>query len=225
MKAMAVNGVAGSARAAIPAGRIFRISPLHAASGAPRFRTTNRSRSACSLARTFRWRNISRSKGSPTTTAIRRESGTPIPQPVKVFYRFKNDEKSGLGMPLPAGTVRVYQADSQGRHAIRRRGHDQPHAEGRDAADLRRQRVRRGVRAQADGLQEARARSVRDGVSDHAAEPQGRTGDGGSARAGRRRLGSGELELQVDEARCDDDRISKFRSRRTEHRRSTIACE
>ena len=35
-------------------------------------------------------------------------------QPVKVFYRFKNDEKSGLGMPLPAGTVRVYQADSKG---------------------------------------------------------------------------------------------------------------
>jgi hypothetical protein len=40
--------------------------------------------------------------------------GNAIPQPVKVFYRFKNDEKSGLGMPLPAGTMRVYQADSQG---------------------------------------------------------------------------------------------------------------
>jgi hypothetical protein len=40
--------------------------------------------------------------------------GNAIPQPVKVFYRFRNDEKSGLGMPLPAGTVRVYQADSKG---------------------------------------------------------------------------------------------------------------
>jgi len=40
--------------------------------------------------------------------------GNAISQPVKVFYRFKNDEKSGLGMPLPAGTVRVYQADSKG---------------------------------------------------------------------------------------------------------------
>jgi hypothetical protein len=40
--------------------------------------------------------------------------GNPIPQPVKVFYRFKNDQKSNLGMPLPAGTVRVYQADSKG---------------------------------------------------------------------------------------------------------------
>jgi hypothetical protein len=40
--------------------------------------------------------------------------GNAIPEPVKVFYRFKNDEKSGLGMPLPAGTVRVYQSDSKG---------------------------------------------------------------------------------------------------------------
>ena len=40
--------------------------------------------------------------------------GNAIPQPVKVFYRFKNEQKAGLGMPLPAGTVRVYQADSRG---------------------------------------------------------------------------------------------------------------
>jgi hypothetical protein len=40
--------------------------------------------------------------------------GNAIPQPVKVFYRFKNEEKGGMGMPLPAGTVRVYQADSKG---------------------------------------------------------------------------------------------------------------
>jgi hypothetical protein len=40
--------------------------------------------------------------------------GNAIPQPVQVYYRFKNEDKSGLGMPLPAGTVRVYQADSQG---------------------------------------------------------------------------------------------------------------
>ncbi|HKQ88681.1 MAG TPA: DUF4139 domain-containing protein [Candidatus Acidoferrales bacterium] len=40
--------------------------------------------------------------------------GNPIPEPVMVYYNFKNDQKSGLGMPLPAGTVRVYQADSKG---------------------------------------------------------------------------------------------------------------
>ena len=40
--------------------------------------------------------------------------GNAIPQPVRVYYRFKNEEKGGLGMPLPAGTVRVYQADTKG---------------------------------------------------------------------------------------------------------------
>jgi len=40
--------------------------------------------------------------------------GNPIPEPVKVYYRFKNDEKSQLGVPLPGGTVRVYLADSKG---------------------------------------------------------------------------------------------------------------
>jgi hypothetical protein len=40
--------------------------------------------------------------------------GNAIPQPVQVYYRFKNEDKAGLGMPLPAGTLRVYQADSQG---------------------------------------------------------------------------------------------------------------
>jgi hypothetical protein len=40
--------------------------------------------------------------------------GQPARDPVLVFYKFKNSEKSGLGMPLPAGTVRVYQADSHG---------------------------------------------------------------------------------------------------------------
>jgi hypothetical protein len=30
------------------------------------------------------------------------------------MYQFKNEVKGGLGMPMPAGTVRVYQADSRG---------------------------------------------------------------------------------------------------------------
>jgi hypothetical protein len=40
--------------------------------------------------------------------------GNPVTEPVKVFYRFRNEEKGGLGMPLPAGIVRVYQSDSKG---------------------------------------------------------------------------------------------------------------
>ncbi len=41
-------------------------------------------------------------------------TGSPIKDNVMVFYKFKNDEKSGLGMPMPAGNVRVYQKDSKG---------------------------------------------------------------------------------------------------------------
>jgi hypothetical protein len=40
--------------------------------------------------------------------------GSPAKDPVLVYYKFKNEEKAGLGMPLPAGVVRVYQADSHG---------------------------------------------------------------------------------------------------------------
>ena len=40
--------------------------------------------------------------------------GAPIKDAVQVYYQFRNDEKAGLGMPMPAGTVRVYQSDSKG---------------------------------------------------------------------------------------------------------------
>ena len=40
--------------------------------------------------------------------------GAPIKDVVQVYYQFRNEEKAGLGMPMPAGTVRVYQADSKG---------------------------------------------------------------------------------------------------------------
>jgi hypothetical protein len=40
--------------------------------------------------------------------------GSPLKDPVMVFYKFKNEEKAGLGTPLPAGNVRVYQKDSRG---------------------------------------------------------------------------------------------------------------
>jgi hypothetical protein len=40
--------------------------------------------------------------------------GAPIKDVVQVYYQFKNEEKAGLGSPMPAGTVRVYQADTRG---------------------------------------------------------------------------------------------------------------
>ena len=33
---------------------------------------------------------------------------------MRVFYNLRNDDASGLGVPMPAGVVRVYQADSRG---------------------------------------------------------------------------------------------------------------
>jgi len=42
------------------------------------------------------------------------QPGAPIKDVVQVFYQFKNEQRAGLGMPMPAGTVRVYQADSKG---------------------------------------------------------------------------------------------------------------
>lgn len=40
--------------------------------------------------------------------------GAPIKDVVQVFYQFKNESKANLGMPMPAGVVRVYQSDSKG---------------------------------------------------------------------------------------------------------------
>lgn len=44
----------------------------------------------------------------------RQQPGTPIKDTVRVVYDFRNDAASALGMPMPAGVVRVYQADGSG---------------------------------------------------------------------------------------------------------------
>lgn len=44
----------------------------------------------------------------------RQHPGTPLKDAVKVFYDLRNDAASNLGKPLPAGVVRVYQADASG---------------------------------------------------------------------------------------------------------------
>lgn len=40
--------------------------------------------------------------------------GAPIKDNVQVYYQFKNAQAGGLGMPMPAGVIRVYQEDSKG---------------------------------------------------------------------------------------------------------------
>lgn len=44
----------------------------------------------------------------------RQNPGSPLKDSVQVFYTFRNDEASGLGMPMPAGVIRVFQTDSKG---------------------------------------------------------------------------------------------------------------
>jgi hypothetical protein len=43
-----------------------------------------------------------------------RHPGAPIKDLVQVYYQFKNEAPSGLGVPMPAGVLRVYQQDSKG---------------------------------------------------------------------------------------------------------------
>jgi hypothetical protein len=43
-----------------------------------------------------------------------RHPGSPIKDVVEMYYQFRNEEKAGLGMPMPSGVVRVYQSDSKG---------------------------------------------------------------------------------------------------------------
>ena len=40
--------------------------------------------------------------------------GAPLKDLVQVYYQFKNEQQGGLGIPMPAGVVRVYQEDSKG---------------------------------------------------------------------------------------------------------------
>lgn len=52
--------------------------------------------------------------GQATYYRNQQHPGAPLKDVVQVFYQLKNEQKSGLGMPMPAGVVRVYQHDSKG---------------------------------------------------------------------------------------------------------------
>ena len=95
------------------AGIIFRLSPLHA-----------RPKDDGQQQRDETGQHADGHR-RPGSQALRRRRPIPLlpdhPAPgladqgqVQVYYEFKNEESAGLGMPMPAGTVRVYQADSKG---------------------------------------------------------------------------------------------------------------
>ena len=61
-----------------------------------------------------------------------RTFGTEGNKKVDLYVRLKNAEAEGLGIPLPAGRVRVYKRDAaDGNARVRRRGRDPTHAERR----------------------------------------------------------------------------------------------
>ncbi|HZT71165.1 MAG TPA: DUF4139 domain-containing protein [Terriglobia bacterium] len=53
--------------------------------------------------------------GQPSYYFSPYQGGETAKEPVEAHLKFKNSESNSLGTPLPAGIVRVYQADSEGR--------------------------------------------------------------------------------------------------------------
>jgi hypothetical protein len=126
--------------------------------------------------------------------------GSPLKDVVQVYYQFKNEERAGLGMPMPAGVVRVYQADSKGgRSSSARTGSRTRRRTRTEPQD--RQRLRRRLRAQADGLPEDRVERLRDRVRDHAAQPQGDADRRRGQRADRRNVADVAVVTSVDQDR------------------------
>ena len=81
-----------------------------------------------------------------------RDFGLPMNTKVDVYLEFENSESLGLGIPLPAGRMRVSQLDAQDDTLrIHRRRHHRSHAEGRIGFDHARLGIRRrGERRQVD---------------------------------------------------------------------------
>ena len=127
--------------------------------------------------------------------------GAPIKDVVQVYYQFRNDEKAGLGMPMPAGTVRVYQADSKG--GVHLAGEDRiGHTPKDETLKLKIGNAfdvvceRNQTRLPEDCQQRLRVR-----VRDHAAQPQGDSDHRRSQRADRRHLEDGAAVARLDEDR------------------------
>ncbi len=128
----------------------------------------------------------------------------PQNQKVGVFVELDNSEKSGLGMPLPKGTLRVYKADQSGAQQFVGEDAIESHAARRETPRQARRRVRRRRGSQADGIQGARQLHERERVGDRAQKSQRRRGHGVRHRARQRRLGDRELEpVCREEGRAD----------------------
>ena len=86
-----------------------------------------------------------------------RNAGVASNRKVDIYLEFKNDAASGLGMPLPAGRIRVSKLDTADGGLVHRRGPDRSHAEGREGARQARLGLRCGRRAAPGGLRRRHA--------------------------------------------------------------------
>ena len=126
--------------------------------------------------------------------------GAPIKDPVQVYYKFKNDEKSSLGMPLPAGNDAHLPGRFARRHALRR--------EKTTSTTRPRTKTSACTSATPSTWSPSASRPITRSfggnsyemeyeitLRNHKAMPDHR----GSERAHRRRLGDPQLDVQVDQ--------------------------
>ena len=101
-------------RAADGAGGVLRLPPLHARSKDDDQQQRDQAGQHARRHRRSRSQKRYVVEGQAFYYHNAQHPGAPIKDVVQVYYQFKNEEKAGLGMPMPAGVVRVYQSDSKG---------------------------------------------------------------------------------------------------------------
>ena len=142
--------------------------------------------------------------------------GSPLKDDVQVFYQFANEATAGLGMPLPAGVVRVYQADSRG--GTQFVGEDRiGHTPKDETLNLKIGTAFDVVaeRKQVD-FEKIAVERLRAGVRGDAAQPQGAAGDRGGQRADWRHVAHAQLHPHAHEDRRLGRAVPGARGRRRE---------
>ena len=126
-----------------------------------------------------------------------------------VVVELANSEANNMGMPLPKGTVRLYQADRRGNLQFLGEDRIEHTRQKRGRAPVRRRRLRRGRHAAAARAAQHRRARARDRLGGGGAQPQG-NGDRGLCRgAALRRLDGDEAEPGLREAGRHDHRVSR----------------
>ena len=181
------------------AGGLLRLPPLHARPQDDDQQQRDQAGQPAGRHRRPRPEALRRRRAATSTTTTRITRARPIKDVVQVYYQFKNEEKTGLGMPMPAGTVRVYQADSKG--GVQFVGEDRiNHTPKDETLNLKIGNAFDVVaeRNQVD-FQKIAGQHLRGGVRDHAAQPQGDADHRRSERADRRHVADAALQPRMDQ--------------------------